>query len=82
MLNPFRYNQASLVDWPRYLMTDPFIQLPHPASLEVQMPDLNETDTAYQYARACPGHQPLSCTWLPSAGRRMLTSASLALSVG
>jgi hypothetical protein len=32
MLNPFRYNQPSLVDWPRYMLTDHFIQLTHPGS--------------------------------------------------
>lgn len=54
MLNPFRYQHANIIDLPRYLMADPFIQMPHPASLDGQMPDLKETDTAYQCAaRPC-----------------------------
>jgi HSP20 family molecular chaperone IbpA len=72
MLNPFRYNQPSLVDWPRYLLTDQFIQLPHSLSLEAQMPDMKETETAYQYACACP-LPPAASMRMPSADQRVLT---------
>jgi hypothetical protein len=66
MLNPFRYNQPSLVDWPRYLLTDQIIQLPHSLLLEAQMPDMKETETAYQYTCSCPLPPPVTSMRLPS----------------
>lgn len=53
MLNPYRYTQPSLLDFPRYMLSDPFFTMPSQlSSAEVQMPDLRETDSGYQYASA------------------------------
>jgi hypothetical protein len=48
MLNPFRYNQPNLLDLPRYMMSDPWAVGSQLSSPEAQMPDLRETENAYQ----------------------------------
>jgi hypothetical protein len=66
MLNPFRYSQPSLLDFPRYALSDPFVSMPSSTlSTADMMPDLRETDSSYQCAAPRPFRTPLTSLGLP-----------------
>eukprot|EP00967_Tisochrysis_lutea_P126610 scaffold214312_cov30-Tisochrysis_lutea.AAC.1 len=49
MMSPFRYHPSHVLDFPRFMMSDPFFSS-QGGAIEAQMPEMRETDNAYQCA--------------------------------
>ena len=68
MMSPFRYHPSHVLDFPRFMMSDPFFSS-QGGAIEAQMPEMRETDNAYQIQVSCPGINPEDIQVTIHAGR-------------